>query len=181
MAAGSRAWSRVFRLRTVVLAVLCGGLLLSVVIPSVRLNGWTESFDITCGRFRRDRYLFGIKVWEEVRETELTLMYREFVGEPPEPVWHMVDRRPFLWRWVYEYSRYGRAAWAAKALALAMGETPFANDAKRAVIVRFFELLRGEDGSHNASDYAYEVCWLAGTRGGGTSGPVRADELPRLP
>jgi hypothetical protein len=78
---------------------LCGGggcllAVFLVILPALPLLGllpnancWHESVDLTCGRTRYERYLYGVRWIDRVEETTVSQVYRAQVGTPGPPTW----------------------------------------------------------------------------------------------
>lgn len=167
-------------------AVILALLTLLFVVPlfigeGSDLNSLTEYIDITCGRRRYERYLLWIKVSERVEETELSRTYRELVGEPPESLWRTAFSFSPSWsKYSPQYS-HGRSAVGAHELTEALQKVRFADDAKKTVIVSYFDLVQKDDDGHRARDYAIAVLGLACEVAERGNAVIETAQLPPLP
>jgi hypothetical protein len=119
--------------------------------------------DVMAGRACHQEVIFGVKVVDRVSETALMRMYRELVGEPPQPVWCPASgvTRDFRGRGARWDTGYG---YVRGSLWLMVGQVEknglFTREAKRAVILKFLSLLQRDEPSP-ASLYASKVFELS--------------------
>ncbi len=145
-------------------------------VPWTELNCRHDSIDVVAGRYRRERYLLGLRVADTVSETDLSRRYRRLVGEPPRPVWKRTGTYSPWYRNSPHYI-YHEALWAAGNLSRCLEQGSFTPDAERAAVVGFLGLLEGGRGDHDAGEYAFAVCRMLAERADG-SGPVEVADLP---
>ncbi len=148
--------------------------------PWTRLNCWHDQIDITCGRYRYQRYLLGVKVAERVEETELSGMYRDLVGEPPEPEWRLVSTR-CPWYPYGPHYRYHSALWAVQTLCETFDRAKFSDEAKKAVIVDFLRLLQEDGRDGRAREHVRNVFSFALSSEERAATTIDPDELPSPP
>ena len=127
--------------------------------PWSRLSCWDDSIDITSGRYRCEHYLFFTKWDDRIEETPLSKAYRELIGDPPAPVWH-VDSTFAPGMHHSPHYRYHGALSSAEQLTEAFDRTPFDREAKRVAVKTFLELLQTGDSILKAVRYASEVASL---------------------
>lgn len=140
-----------------------------------------SSMDITAGRQRYEKLVLGVRVVNEVRETDLSRLYRSHVGKPPRPVWRMTSA--FV-AGVDSNARvdgvYSIAQGDGGSLAGWLGEDGlFTTDAKRAVLLEFFALLQRFPGDPEpAHQYVNRIRSLVTERYEGKRGTIGVDDLP---
>ena len=90
MGMGGPEMKRIFSQKRILFAVpLCGFLSLVILfagpclIPEI--NCWYESIDINAGRFRSESYVFGLRISDRIRETEMSRARQELGGQPRKP------------------------------------------------------------------------------------------------
>jgi hypothetical protein len=168
-------------LRLVIAGVL-GGLLVTFLVPFIfpwsRLNCWTESIDITCGRYRYERYLFFVKWTDSVEDTALSRLHRDLIGEPSEPVWRRVNTFSPGVRHSPHYIHHG-SLHAAKRLTSAFDQASFRSDAQKKAIETFFRLLQEDDRDFRASNYAISIWELAASTESDIE--IAREDLPEPP
>ncbi len=172
---GGRPARRHRRLTVMVWAVASACLLLAII-----LTGPCEEstfFDLAAGRQRHEVRLLGVRVSQSLQDSALTRVYRRLVGAPPEPEW----------RFCYAYRRsgcntmiadgsYGGANYYATWLGSALASGPLTDEARRAVVLGFLDLVK-----HNpraAEDYADRVEQLIEVDHPRDKGPVGVADLP---
>ena len=124
--------------------------------PWTAFNCWHENIDITCGRYRYQRYLFGLKIVDRVDETPISKLYRKVVGEPSSPVWRRVNTFSPGYHHSPHYVHHGALS-AVGCLERAFETAEFSDEAKRIVLTNFFQLLMTDDRDDRAKDYAWKV------------------------
>lgn len=165
----------------VVLSVAAALLLLVFVVPFfvpwVRLNGWCKSIDVHSGRRRYERFLLGLRVIDRTEETELSQLYRKYLGTPCKPMWRTSDTYSpgvrFEWT-----SPYHNSLSVAETFVHCLREGRFSEDARRCAVVEFIRLLEISGGS-SMKEFVACVCSLAATHNTEDSRPVQIDEVPR--
>jgi len=151
--------------------------------PARGLRVTIGSVDIMGGRVRYERYVLGVKVGDEVSETELSKAYRELVGEPPPPVWKCTNFTDMIWTFAEETgdTDYGLPA-ALACLVVEMFPASegalFTVEAQKAFVVNFFGLLRLDP--YQAEEYADKVLMLAIQRNKPDKPTVDAKDLPAI-
>lgn len=164
------------------IGVALAGLLLSVVVPFffpwTKFNCWTESMDITCGRYHYERYFFFVKLADRIEETALSRLHHDIVGEPSQPVWRSVNTFSPGVRHSPHYIHHG-SLHAATTLTEAFEQATFHGDAQKETIQTFFRLLQEEDRYFRASEYATSVWQLAASTTAGVE--ITSNTLPQPP
>jgi len=125
------------------------------------LRSWMSSMDIMAGRVHYEEFILGAKVRDRAGETDLSSMYCKYTGEPPPPVWgamywvdSVVIRRLRIIPRIQCDGPYVGPATGGRWMAGQLGvEGLFAEDAKRAALVKFFTFLR-QDRPGRADGYA---------------------------
>ena len=169
---GRRKWM-------VVGAVLAGSVLLFLLLPALLpaghlgLSRRTVYVDWKAGRVRVTREYCRLFVDEEVTETLFSRAYRQVVGVPEEPEWHIVARssdglnEDWFDTGYDEFRQFG--------LCFEGGE--FTDEAKKQIIVTVLGAVREK---RDLSAYLKGVSSLAFDRAEG-AGRVTAGELPAGP
>jgi hypothetical protein len=145
-------------------------------IPNLNQR-WVE-FDITCGRTRSETMRMGIRFKGGVEDSEITGMYRELVGEPPEPIWRLGIHEQRTWAGTMRShpSHHGSLP-SATCLARELKKSLFGDAARKRAIETFFKILQEDDHYHRAMDYYCAVMNLASDwRPEGP--PIGPDDLP---
>jgi len=119
--------------------------------PFYGINCEEDMLDIPSGRHRYTKHLYWFKIRDRVEETKLSRLYRELVGEPPEPQWRCVY---FRTPGTFMHPVYHGAFVHEERLLLAFAEAEFTPQAKRTAILNFLSLLQKHRGDYEAGRYA---------------------------
>ena len=160
-----RAHYRRRRIKWIVGAVVAAVVLMVLVIPAIapggnRMNQRVYWLDVTAGRMRCERYLLGFRISDRVEDTALTALYREYLGEPPDPRWH---RTMTFGPIVAQSPDHAFRATVVKAFPLraAFATARFDPPVRKAAVTRLFDLLQSNNSSGPAENYALAVLNLA--------------------
>jgi len=133
-----------------------------------------SSFDIAGGRERHQKFILGVQVYDRSRDTALTTVYREVVGEPPPPVWGPIDGVDGLKHWA---GHYGADSVSGRGMGEELAvDGLFTDDAKRAAVAQFFGLLQKNEPA--AADYAIAVMLLGADCRLANRGGIGVKDLP---
>jgi hypothetical protein len=154
------------------------------------LRAWVASMDIMAGRRRSESFWLGIRVHDSIRETDLSKMCREVLGDPPPPVWHVSSAERKLLSGARDMVQ-GDCVHAETAGNCMAGiiDGLFTRDAKKEVLTRFFDLLgQGEVqtsrgprlGSDLAWEYASDVATFAVGWDQAEKHQIDVKDLPRF-
>jgi hypothetical protein len=143
------------RVKTVILILLCwtGAVLLlglGATAMCARYGVLSSEYDIDimAGRVRSADYVAGIRVRNDVAETDMSRFYRELIGRPPAPVWRRVFGRTERAEGggMTSDGAYRSIPLYLDGFAVVLSEDGlFTRDAKRAVIEKLFAMLRQEE------------------------------------
>jgi hypothetical protein len=142
-----------------VLGVLCG----PMVVP--KLNCTIDSIDVTSGRRRTERYLLLVKVGDTVQDTELSRLYQDTCGALPQtPMWRTVAQfvpgDPTSPNYCFH-----RSLSAQKRIAeMLTVEIVTDDEARKAAITHFLQLLQSESDDCRAVEFAKELWLFVGSR-----------------
>jgi len=134
------------------------GIALLVVLAIVLLvvgffipYSWSETqFDITAGRQRSVRYNLFQGTTYAVKETAVSQLYRQVVGEPPPPKWHMVyGDKSWVLRGRLIDGTYSGPWMQSEALIEILRMDRASNETKKIVLTRFFDLLQEDESTDN--------------------------------
>ena len=138
--------------------------------------------DLTAGRVRFAKYVFGVKVRSEVEETALSKVYREVLGHPPRPVWRRVSARTDDAHGKVRLSEgpYEHMPGYADDLAFELRKAGlFTREAQREAIVKFFSIL-SKDAPSQVGPYVEAIERLAADWGPAANGPINAGHIQAL-
>ena len=173
------------RVRIVVgaVAVCCLVVLVALFWPLPDALGWHGYVDITAGRYRRKWYVLWILVADRIEETDFSRVYRDVLGEPPDPVWRHESYRAYGPLRKLGHPRYYCAAHTASDLVSCFNETPFAKMARREAVMVFLRLLQVHGDDELAGEYVRRMErmvaeWAPHAQ---ARGPVTVEDLPPAP
>jgi hypothetical protein len=106
-----------------------------VAAPAWRINNVVSSVDLAAGRTRSQWHLLGIPLTNTVREGAVTGLYREYVGEPPEPNWCVLPE-VFASQWLTDQPGH-----EFPGLEQLLASPQLSREAKRVVLLNFFSLM----------------------------------------
>jgi len=139
------------------------------------LNASKDYIDVHSGRYRYEHYLLGIRVYRRTEETEMSKLYRQLIGDPPQPEWEQMNHIS-LGYVSGAHTDYTKAACGMEALMGAFRRAKFSEEAKRLALTEFLDLLdRGYPGIARSYGQVLEGLVLQQARAGG--GEIGAQEL----
>ena len=158
------------------LILVLSGIICNTVFELVILSRHDGQFDVTCGRTRFVNRILWWQTSEDVHETHISQMYRQCVGEPPEPEWHTMDYTAYFgFSGIIADGVYQDAFSASEDLFRTLENRPFPNAAKRQALLTFFKLLQEDDWRDRAEEYVKAVDRTVAKR------PFRSLEAEDLP
>jgi len=154
--------------------------ILLFAIPWSPLNCWHEKIDIMAGRYKYERYLLLIKFIDREEETELSMLYRKLIGEPPPPVWHTVNTFSPGVHYSPHYVYHGALS-ASYSLIEAYKTADFSERAKKETLINLLELLQEDGNYHRASKYSRDLLGLACEKKWLPDKTIDLKDLPAIP
>jgi len=164
-----RIWP--FFLLMLSLLLLCG--LLALRSEHVVLRASRADMDVVAGRHRYRSYVLGLKIHDAVRETSLSKVYREVIGDPPPPLWVFASSEEELLSGAWQAADGCVSAESAGNFMARQLDAFFTPDARKVVLTKFFGLLR--DDARRAWEYAIQVSEFVVNS---TKGQIGLNDLP---
>jgi hypothetical protein len=155
------------------------------VVPYFAPQNWSWnityiSMDITSGRLRHERYLFGIKIGDRVEETRLSRAYRRLIAEPGEPEWRRVEAECHyvMINYVFQGALTG-----AQTLTNLLQTGHLSEDAERQAVSTFLALMQKDEDASRAQEYAWSLTEFVNRVAAAPYHitPVEASQLPKPP
>jgi hypothetical protein len=168
----------------VIAVVIIGVWLIGPRLPKLLI--WTrwscthEWFDVTAGQIKVEDWAYFRKRGETIKDSPFTELYRELIGEPPDPDWRLMNTFSPGVRHSPHYIYHTVYVDVVYILRL-FDHAEFKEEAKREIIQTVARMWPEEDHWSLTRDYLEAIDWLTTREGRGGDGRIEAEELPEAP
>ncbi|MHC4713051.1 MAG: hypothetical protein ACYTAN_07250 [Planctomycetota bacterium] len=135
-------------------------------------------FDLTCGRIRHTRHILGARVKDVTSETDMSRLYRKYVGNVPKPVWENVGTVDLAGT---RYCNTSSVRHIADLLARELTTLNVTDEARTEVITTFFRLARNKAHRETCESYFTTVSEVLLDLDRPFDRVIRVEDLPAPP
>lgn len=170
-----KSWKKLVFL--IILLIVALYLIVPMLFPGSLFNCWIERVDINSGKYWYERYIFGLKVQNDIKDTAISKIFAQVSLDVGQPEWRLV-RIGMPVRGNEPVNTYSGIFDMLRNLEEAFDLAKFDDMAKRVALENIFRIVKEDESSARATKYSQMIRDTArGIRGG----TMLVDYLPPAP